>query len=286
MSSGIFPRTRARVQYRRMAEQNTGGSKGRPRGSSADIGPILSRWKHHPGTLNVREIMGRDGRVKIQMRLDLGLLQMETSGRPDGARPHGCESLLHYHCKRLRRHIEQTGSEEGFRLTRQECQALRDEAMMYYHRYVSLFVLEQYAGVVRDTQRNLAVLDLCSKYAASEEDRMILEQYRPYILMMNTRARASIECRRSDWRKAYRIVRRGLKRIKQFFDDVGHPEAFAEARESRVLRRFAREIRRHLPVNPLRELQRRLDEAVREERYEEAARLRDEIERLKSQPRT
>ena len=56
-----------------------------------DIGPILSKWKHKPGEVAVRCIAGRDGRPKIQMRLDLGLLQMEQDGRPDGRRPHGCE---------------------------------------------------------------------------------------------------------------------------------------------------------------------------------------------------
>lgn len=268
-----------------MADDNNAESEGRPRGRSADISSILRGWKHQPGTLNVRRIMGDDGRVKLQMRLDLGVLQMEMSGRPDGARPHGCESLLHHHRRRLRRHIEQNGSEEGFTLTRGQCRSLRDEAMMYYHRYLSLFALGDYAGVVRDTERNLAVLDLCGRYAADERDRVAMEQYRPYIMMMNTRARASIECERKDYRRAYRIVRRGLKEMKRFFDAVGHPEAFAEAQEADMLRRFAREIRRHLPVSPIRELQRKLDLAVREERYEEAARLRDEIERLRSQPR-
>ena len=36
-------------------------------------------------------------------------------------------------------------------------------------------------------------------------------------------------------------------------------------------------IRRKLPVDPMQKLQRRLDRAVKAERYEEAAKLRDEI---------
>ena len=61
---------------------------------------------------------------------------------------------------------------------------------MFYHRYLSLFVLEQYDAVIRDTQHNLDVLDLCNRYGKSEYDRMCLEQYRAYILMMNTRGKA------------------------------------------------------------------------------------------------
>jgi protein-arginine kinase activator protein McsA len=45
----------------------------------------------------------------------------------------------------------------------------------------------------------------------------------------------------------------------------------------RILKRFAREIRRKLPVDPVARLQSRLEEAVKAERYEEAARLRDMI---------
>src|SRR5438552_3756040 len=64
---------------------------------SKDITPVLKGWDYESGTINVRKINGVDGMPKLQMRLDLGLLQMEMSGRPDGARPHGYESLLEYH---------------------------------------------------------------------------------------------------------------------------------------------------------------------------------------------
>ncbi len=63
---------------------------------------------------------------------------------------------------------------------------------MYYHRYLSLFVLEEFPGVIRDTARNLRVLDFCGQFADEEQDRLLLEQYRPYTLMMNARARATI----------------------------------------------------------------------------------------------
>jgi protein-arginine kinase activator protein McsA len=48
----------------------------------------------------------------------------------------------------------------------------------------------------------------------------------------------------------------------------------------RVLKKFARDIRRKLPVNPMTRLKRKLDRAVKDERYEEAARLRDKIAEL------
>src|SRR5579884_1113699 len=111
---------------------------------SKDIANVLKGWDYEPGTINVRKVTGMDGLPKLQMRLDLGLLQMEMTGRPDGSRPHGCESLLDYYESQLSDHTSRNGTELGFILTTDQCQSLREEAMMYYHRDLSLFVLEEF----------------------------------------------------------------------------------------------------------------------------------------------
>ncbi len=245
---------------------------------SKDITPVLKSWEYEAGTINVRKVSGIDGSPKLQMRLDLGLLQMEMTGRPDGDRPHGRESLLDFYEEQLREHTRKHGTEMGFALTADQCQALREEAVMYYHRYLSLFVLEEFSGVVRDTDRNLRVLDICGKYATDEQDRLILEQYRPYITMMNARAQASIHLEHKEFAKAIQHVEEGLERIREFYERFGQEEAYAKSNEVRVLKRFSREIQRKLPVDPAERLRRKLERAVREERYEDAARLRDEIE--------
>jgi hypothetical protein len=213
------------------------------------------------------------------MRLDLGLLQMEVIGRPDGVRPHGCESLLDFYERELNEHRIRNGSELGFNLSAEQCQSLREEAIMYYHRYLGLFVLEDFPGVVRDTARNLRVLDMCGKFASDEQDRLVLEQYRPYIIMMNSRARASIQFKRHEYKAALETVHKGLKSLKEFFASFNQEEAYSQAHEVRVLKRFAKEIRRKLPIDPMTRLNQQLEKAVKAERYEDAARLRDEIQR-------
>jgi hypothetical protein len=281
-----------------MAEEKSSAG-GRGRQVSKDISAILRGWEYEPGTVNVRKITGSDGQPKLQMRLDLGLLQMELSGRPDGRRPHGFESLLDYHERRLRDYRKKNGTEEGFHLTGSQCQALREEALMYYHRYLSLFVLGEFPGVALDTERNLRVLDLCGKYASDEQDRLVLEQYRPYILMMYSRARASVEFEAGKameegetpapasevfrrYRAALVYIKRGLRDLKAFFTRFGQPEAYRHSNEVRILRRFGIEIRKKLPTDPKRELEKKLQRAVRDERYEEAAKLRDELGKLES----
>ena len=159
-------------------------------------------------------IRGNDGKTEIRtVRLDLGLLQMELEGRPDGRRPHRSPTELEFHRKKLASHHKRCGSDAGFHLTQRDCQALREESAMFYHRYLSLFVLEQYDAVIRDTQHNLDVLNLCGKYGKSDYDRMCLEQYRPYILMMNTRAKACEALRQGFVQTAIAYLRGGIKQI-------------------------------------------------------------------------
>jgi hypothetical protein len=254
------------------------------RSNSKDITPLLKGWDYEPGTINVRKVSGNDGQPKLQMRLDLGLLQMELTGRPDGLKPHGCESLLDYYESQLKEHESRNGTELGFHLTGQQCQSLREEAVMYYHRYLSLFVLEDFSGVVRDTDRNLRVLDLCGRYAVDEQDRLVLEQYRPYITMMNTRAAASILFTDKRYAEALKVIKRGIASIREFFERFGQLKALNHSNEVRVLKRFAREIKRKMPIDPLARLKSELDKAVHAERYEDAAKLRDEIQRKYAMP--
>lgn len=260
-----------------MKDKKPTDEKSHGKAPSKDITPLLRDWEYEAGTINVRKVSGLDGQPKLQMRLDLGLLQMEVTGRPDGDRPFGRESLLEYFEDQLQAHAKKHGTELGFQLNGEQCQSLREEAVMYYHRYLSLFVLEDFPGVVRDTARNLRVLDLCGKYASDEQDRLILEQYRPYITMMNARAQAKLQMDARQFDAALRTVDEGLERIHDFYEQFGQEEAFARSNEVRVLKRVSREIRKKLPVDPMQRLQRRLDRAVKEERYEEAARLRDEM---------
>ena len=189
--------------------------------SNQDISPVLRNWNYKPGTITVRKISGSDGEPKIQMRLDLGVLQMELTGRPDGIQPHGCESLLDYYERELNEHRVRNGTELGFHLTSDQCQSLREEAVMYYHRYLGLFALKDFGGVVRDTARNLRVLDLCGKFAVDEQDRLVLEQYRPYITMMNARAQASLFFKKRDYPLALETVEAGIESIKEFSRDSG-----------------------------------------------------------------
>lgn len=247
-----------------------------------DIGDILDGWPYESSELSVRRIRGDDGREKIQVRLDLGLLQTEVTGRPDGKRPHGHESLLDYHEHRLRRHKVAHGTAAGFDLDEDACEQLRAEGVMYYHRYIAAYVLEDFEAVERDATRNLRLLDFCKAHARRDDDRYALQQYRPYILMMCTRARARLALSEERPKTALQIIRRGIADIREFVAEFteGGPDEVGADREISILKALAREIEQGMPPDPLDKLRRELSRAVSEERYEDAASIRNRIDRL------
>ena len=182
---------------------------------SSDLHSILGDWPHETGKIKVRKIVGLDGREKLQLRIDLGVLQMEMTGRPDGVRPHGCESLLEYHQVRAGRAVQRG---ENYELTLEQCAELQQEGIQYYHRYLSLFQINDFAGVVRDTQRNLDLFDFVSEHTERDELSWNLQQFRPYVLMMNTRAKASILLAQGKFPEAMREIQHGRDAIADFFE--------------------------------------------------------------------
>ena len=67
----------------------------------ADLSEILGDWPYDPGKVNVRLIRSAEGEPLIQIRLDLGILQLRYDGRPDGRSVNGYPSLLEYFEARL-----------------------------------------------------------------------------------------------------------------------------------------------------------------------------------------
>ncbi len=248
-----------------------------------DISSILNGWPYEPGQISARKISGKDGHEKIQLRLELGLMQMETAGRPDGDCPHGCESLLEYYQKQLRRHRRERGSEDGFDLDERAAELLRTESTMYYHRYLAGFVLEDYASVERDTIHNLRLMDFCNAYAKEESDRYVLEQYRPYVLMMCARARGRRSLKDNRPKAALAAVKKGVEKIKDFYVRFGQEDLVEASGEIAILEAMAKEIELRIPVDPIKKLRRKLAQAVNDERYEEAALLRDQLHKATGQ---
>jgi hypothetical protein len=246
-----------------------------------DLQPLLDDWQYDPEKLCVRRIKGEDGREKIQLRIEMGILQMEISGRPDGQRPQGSESLLSFYQEKA---LESSGSDdddEGFSLDAEACMSLQMEALQYYHRRISFLELGEYKRAQEDAGRNLELFDFVKEYAAEEEDKLILEQYRPFVIGHRVRAAVLQNLEEENFDLALGEIEDGIEEIRGFFKEFDRPDLVDESEEITFLTEWADEIRKDRPRSLLQDLKDQLREAVALEDFERAAELRD---RLRAMP--
>jgi hypothetical protein len=248
---------------------------------SFDISALLDQWDYQPGQVVVRKFRGKDGVDKIQLRVDLGLLQMNATGRPDGKHPFGRESLLEYYLDLLEKfRREHDNEEKGFRLTPEDCAKLQQEAIQYHHRYICLFQLDEFEGVILDAQRNLRVFDFVEKYAGSEEMAWTLQQFRPQLLMMRARAKGALALKGNRYDTVIHLVEECLEEIRQFYRDHDRPDLLETSGELQSLEMWLQDIHTKRPLSAREKLETALSEAVKNENYEEAARVRDELRKM------
>ncbi len=254
---------------------------------SKDISRILEGWDYNPDEVVVRVVEGDDGREKVQLRLDLGLLQMEVEGRPDGQRPHGYTSLLEYYEAQ-----EQAARAKGenFELDPEACGQLWQEGIQYYHRYLSFWFLKRYEACARDTARNLRLFAFVRRHARDERLVWQFDQFRPYVLMMNARAVATPLIESGQIEQGLQVIESAIAAIEKFLEEYDLQEQVEQCVELNTLRQWREEILTQnraaasaRPGDVLEVLHRKLQEAVAAEAFEEAALLRDEIRRLTNQ---
>lgn len=247
-----------------------------------DIGQVLRGWDYEPGELSVRKVEGSDGRTKIQVRMDLGLMQLEWNGRPDGARPYGYPSALNYYQER-RQNWERENPHQSFTLSPEDCWELSQEAMKYYWRRVSFFELKEYGRAEKDADHNLAILDLCHKCAEGEEDRQMAEHYRAFVSAHRIQARALALLDEQDYEGTLLEIRTGIRDIETFFEELGHFDQLEECPELRFLRDWEDEVESSRPLTLKEQLSADLKVAVEQEKFELAASLRDRLRRLETE---
>tara|TARA_Y100000588_G_scaffold389336_1_gene491799 strand:+ start:294 stop:1028 length:735 start_codon:yes stop_codon:yes gene_type:complete len=237
-----------------------------------DISRILNNWEFNPEDICARKVEGVDGREKLQVRVDLGMLQMELEGRPDGTQPNELATLLEYY--------EKKAEDPDFVLGDDDCEALGQEGLQFYHRYICLLRLGDFDRVISDTNHNLAIFDLVAKHSKGDEQKMMFEQYRPYVTMVNTRARGELRLLDDDYDGAIAVVDRGIERIQQLLSAFEDPDLSDDREEVHALEAWRQEITENRPISLKQRLAEQLQEAIADEKYERAAVLRDRLRGL------
>ena len=234
-----------------------------------DIDRLLRDWPFESGMISARLVPAQDGREVLQMRIEMGILQMETSGRPDGQKPEGAATYLDL----LK--AEVVRQPEPLRLTEEQTLQVDREFYQYYHRRVCWLALREFARAVADADHTLALMDFVEEHSSSEDWVLSHEQYRPFVLFHRTQA-AALDClEKVGAEAAIEEIDRGLERVRRIFEDAEVEEPFEEDELVVQLRRLQEWLREHYEVG--RTLSEQLADAVAQEQYEVAARLRDEI---------
>jgi UvrB/uvrC motif len=237
---------------------------------SKDIDAALRGWKYKPGVVQARLVEANDGRQVIQLRIDLGLMQLETSGRPDGTRPHGYPTYFDYLKRRAR-------GRDDFVLDEEQCQEADREFVQYYHRRLCWLALHDYGRAVEDADHTLAFMDFVRDHGPGEEYVQAHEQYRGFVLFHRTQAAAALAVAEKNPEAAVDEIQTGLKKIREFFAGFLAEDQVEEDGMVRRLLELERALREEHHIEAT--LQERLAEAVAREDYETAARLRDALRR-------
>lgn len=233
-----------------------------------DLDAVTDGWEFRPDGVTARLARARDGREVVQMRLELGVLQMEAAGRPDGRRPHGFDSYFAYLADRAAR-------EADFTLDEDQCREADREFMQLYQRRICWMALRRYDRAIADADHTLAFMDLLAAHSPSEEVTNAHERYRPFVLFHRTQSSANERLDAGDPEGAVASIREGLERIRQFYARYDLEEGFGEDGLVQQLRRLERSLKERHSVGVT--LEERLAAAVAAEDYEQAARLRDAL---------
>ncbi|MGA0333831.1 MAG: UvrB/UvrC motif-containing protein [Kiritimatiellia bacterium] len=246
-----------------------------------DLTPLLHDWHFDPSQVTARMVeVENEALPEVQLRLDLGILQMKLNGRPDGQRPHGYESALKYYRQRIL-----TERRAGYKLDADACAELQQECVQVYYRYLALMVLKDYDRVIRDTVHSMEIFDLVEKYSESEDIMWDFLQFKPYVIMMSTRAKAEKLAAAQELDEAVSQIESGMNEIEAFLVKMeDDPEALDECQELAILEDLIRDLtERGGEENPVIALKQKLQHAVRNENFEEAAKIRDSIQEIEVQ---
>jgi hypothetical protein len=253
-----------------------------------DLDDVIQGWPYdpEPGEVLAREVRARDGRMVLQVRIELGVLQLEVTGRPDGLRPHGFVSYLDY----LRHSAAGRGQAPGGKapawvMSAHQCSEADREFVQFYHRRVAWLALRRFDKAIHDADHTLALMDFIRRHGNEEEYIASHEQFRGLVLFHRTQAAIQLALERHSPEEAIDAVRDGVERL------TSHQRSFWEEHETAdspnpplvdQLHIYEQDIRKKFAVEKT--LREQLDEAVAQEQYELAARLRDQI-LAKAKPR-
>ncbi len=238
---------------------------------------ILKDWEFDPGSVSVRMVSGDDDRKVIQMRIELGVLQLETKGRPDGWKPEGSDTYFDYLLE-----LEMSQGDD-FEFTDEQCFECDREFVQFYHRRICWLAMQEYDKAVLDAEHTLGLMDMCLRHSSDEQWKLTHEQYRPFVLYHKIQAGAMHKLVDDDAEGAIQQINLGLDQLRAVYEKHELAEDFDDDELVARLVDLRESLRDQFDVG--RTLREQLADAIASEQYEQAAQIRDEIQKRRIDPR-
>jgi hypothetical protein len=230
---------------------------------TGDLTDLMREFPFEPGRVNARLVRCGDGREVLQVRVELGILQMECTGRPDGG-----EAVL-----------EALQRAQNRVLGAADAAALRLELGQYQHRALAFLAVGEPARALLDAERLLRGTEVVCQRALPGE-REWAEGARFSVVVLRTRCEAAALVASGRARDAALAVERGLALLREAAERVGIAESFDSLGDVLALRSLRDTLVPQLPPAQRAELEARLRAAIIAENFELAAILRDELRLL------
>ena len=237
-----------------------------------DIDFVFRQWPYQTGVISARLVLAGDGRQVLQMRIEMGLLQMEISGRPDGEKPEGKETYLAWIQEEAERNAELVLSDD------QRLEIDR-EFLQFYHRRICCLALREFDRAVADADHTLALMDFVLAHSGDAQWTASHERYRPFVCFHRTQAAAMAALERGGPETAIEELDAGLGKLREVIAARESPEQTEDEELVAQILELKESLRTEYRLGP--SLAEQLSEAVAAEEYERAARLRDEIAKKK-----
>src|SRR4051794_34867651 len=157
-----------------------------------DLDDVIQGWPYdpEPGEVLAREVRARDGRSVLQIRVELGVLQLEMTGRPDGTRPHGFATYLDYlrYCAASRGQAP-GGKSPPWTMDQEHCTDADREFIQFYHRRMAWLSLRKYDKAMLDADHTIALMDFVRRHGTDEDYVASHEQFRGLVQFIAPRPR-------------------------------------------------------------------------------------------------
>jgi hypothetical protein len=245
-----------------------------------DLDELTLGWDCPPGDLRARMVIGRDGDELVQLRLDLGVMQMICTGRPDGLMVRGfpsCREFIEHELRvdpdglsradwqELQRELNQTNYRRLAFTTLAE-DALGENDALGTTRYISF--------ALRDSDECLTLLRLLEQHGPGEPS----ESLRPTLVFDRARLLSQLRVVEGHFDDAIEQAEHGASTLERLLGELGYDEELREEDPGvQYLRDLGHQLRREYGVTQT--LREKLEDALEREDFETAARIRDQLQR-------